>query len=526
MSRPVSPHDLPAWLERLPSRTERPRRRARLSSSTAPVVVGASALRIADVVRVATDSAEVVLDPDAQRRMSAARSVIERVLAQGKSVYGLNTGVGPQQKVAVQPAAQAHFNRLMILAHCVGHGEHAPVSFVRAAMLVRAHGLALGAAGVRPAIVETLLDALNAGVNPTVHLIGSIGQSDLAPMAEIARTLIAAGSDADLMARAGLPPLELAPGEALALISSNAFSVGIAALALARSVSALQALELSAALAFEGFVANVSALDPAVATLRPYDGIAQTVERLRELLDGGALLRATRAPRNLQDPLCFRTVPQTHAAAHHALDHTIALVETELRSAADNPAVLSREERAFSHGNHDITPVAVGLDYARLGLAQAITIANERIQKLLDSRFSGLPSGLRARDDLAEDGLAVIGHGATALAAECRLLAGPVTLEHTTSAAAEGIEDRVTLAPVAARRLYEMAGYAARLAAVELVCASQAVDLRGSHGELGRGTTIAYATVREHAPLTNAGDTPPGNLDPLVRWLESNPVTA
>lgn len=505
--------------------TERPSRQAEPSSSTAPVVVGASGLGIADVVRVATDAAEVVLDPGARRRMSAAKDVIERLLERGKNVYGLNTGVGPQYKVAVPPAEQARFNRLMILAHCVGHGDQAPSSFVRAAMLVRAHGLALGAAGVRPAIVEALLDALNAGISPTVHLIGSIGQSDLAPMAEIARALIGAGPDADLMARAGLHPLELGPGEALALISSNAFAIGIAALALARSVSALQALELSAALAFEGFVANVSALDPAVARLRPYDGIAQTIERLRGLLDRGALLRGTRTPRNLQDPLCFRTVPQTHAAAHHALDHAIALVEVELRSAADNPAVLAREDRAISNGNHDITPVAVGLDYARLGLAQVITIANERIQKLLDSRFSGLPSGLRARNDLAEDGLAVIGHGSTALAAECRLLAGPVTLEQTTSAAAEGIEDRVTLAPVAARRLFEMAGYAVRLAAVELVCATQAVDLRGRHSELGRGTTTGYTTVREHVRFTDAGHAPPDILDPLVRWLECVSVT-
>src|SRR5690349_324925 len=247
MSRPVPPRELTATLGRHPSRTERPYWHAEQSSSLAPVVVGASGLGISDVVRVATDAAKVVLDPDAQWRMSAARSVIERVLDRGKSVYGLSTGVGPQQKVAVPPAEQALFNRLMILAHCVGHGEHAPSSFVRAAMLVRAHGLALGAAGVRPAIVEALLDALNAGISPTVHLVGSIGQSDLAPMAEIARALIGAGPDADLTARAGLHPLELAPGEALALISSNAFGVGIAALALARSVSALWALELSAA---------------------------------------------------------------------------------------------------------------------------------------------------------------------------------------------------------------------------------------------------------------------------------------
>jgi histidine ammonia-lyase len=391
-------------------------------------------------------------------------------------------------------------------------------------MLVRAQGLALGGAGVRPEVVETLLDALNAGVNPIVHLIGSIGQSDLSPMAEIARCLIGAGPEAELMADAGLDPLVLAPREALALISSNAFSIGIAALALHRAKAALRALELAGALSFEGFVANVSALDPAVAVLRPHEGIASTIERLRDLLDGGALLRGIRAPRNLQDPLCFRNIPQTHSAARHALSHAIGLTEIELCSAADNPAVLVAQQSVFSNGNHDITPVAVGLDYVRLGLAQAITIANERIQKLLDSRFSGLPSGLRARDDLAEDGLAVIGHGSTALAAECRLLAAPVTLEQPTSSLAEGIEDRVTLAPIAARRLHEMAGHALRLAAVELICAAQAIDLRGNDS-LGRETTTAYAVVREHISFIDAGQTPIATLDPLVGWLEKPPAS-
>jgi histidine ammonia-lyase len=522
MSRPMPAHELASWLGRLPSRYEQPCWHAEPHAATAPVLVGASAVSVADVVRVATDQAKAVLDGAAHRRMSASRSVIERVLERGESVYGLTTGVGPQNTIDVVPAEQADFNRLMILAHCVSHGDQTPASFVRAAMFVRAHGLALGGAGVRPAVVETLLDALNAGVNPVVHLIGSVGQSDLSPMAEIARCLIGAGPDADLMAKAGLDPLVLAPREALGLISSNAFSVGIAALALDRAKAALQALELSAALCFEGFIANVSALDPAVATLRPHEGIATTIERLRELLAGGALLGGVSAPRNLQDPLCFRNIPQTHATAHHALSHAIGLIQTELCSAADNPAVLVDQERVFSHGNHDATPVAVGLDYARLGLTQAITIANERIQKLLDSRFSGLPSGLRARDDLAEDGLAVVGHGSTALAAECRLLAAPVTLEQTSSGLAEGIEDRVTLAPVAARRLHEMAGYAIRLAAVELICAAQAIDLRGNDSKLGRETTVAFANVRKHIPFIDAGQTPIETLDPLVRWLEDN----
>jgi histidine ammonia-lyase len=520
MSRPVSAGELTSWLNELPARDRSPYWQVESSSAGAgPVLIGEPALSIADVARVAVDRVEVGIDRAVGPRMTASRGTIDGALERGERVYGLNTGVGPQKRRTVAAEDQGEFNRLMILAHCVGHGDRAPESFVRAAMLVRAQGLALGAAGVRPAVVGALVDALNAGVHPTVHVIGSIGQSDLSPMAEIARALIGAGPDGHLMGDAGLRPLDLAPREALALISSNAFSVGVASLSLAAAGVALHSLELAAMLSFEGFLANVSALDRAVARLRPHDGMAETIDHLRGLLDRGALLLGTRAPRNLQDPLCFRNLPQVHASARHALSHAIGLVETELRSGTDNPAVIADEQRLLPNGNHDITPIAVGLDYARLALAQAITISNERIQKFLDPRFSGLPSGLRAHDDLPEDGLGVIGHGATALSAECRLLAAPVTLEQPSSAMAEGIEDRVTLAPVGARRLYDIAQHALRLAAVELVCAAQAVDLRGRSGELGSGTADTYRNIRQRIAFTGAGESPTDELEPLVDWL-------
>ncbi len=433
----------------------------------------------------------------------------------------MTTGVGAQKLVAVQVAEQAPFNRLMVRAHCVGHGELAPAQFVRAAMFVRSEGLAQAAAGARPEVVEALLAALNAGVAPSVHMLGSLGQSDLSPLAEIARALIGEGPDAAQLERAGLPALRLAAGEGLALISANAFAIGIAALASKRAERALKALELSAALAFEGFAANVCAIDPAVGSLRPHAGVEQTICVLRGLLSGGALLDGERPPRSLQDPLCFRVLPQTHGAARNALCHIRSTVESELRSASDNPAVLTADGRMLANGNHDSTALALALDHARLGLAQSVTIANERVQKLLDERFSGLPTGLCARRDLPDDGLGVVGHGACALAAEARLLAAPVTLEQPTSSAAAGIEDRITLAPVGARRLHEMAGYAIRLAAVELLCAAQAVDLAGVSGLLGRGAATAYDVVRSHAAFTGPGQAPPASLEPLIAWLET-----
>ena len=162
----------------------------RLEPRTSTVRIGAASIGVAEIVRVAEGGAQVVLDPDARSRMARSRRTLEDALACGTSVYGLTAGVGSQKTVSVSAGAQDEFNRLMILAHCVGHGDLAPARYVRAAMCVRAQGLAQGAAGSRPEIAEGLLAALNAQVVPSVHLIGSLGQSDLAPLAEIARALI------------------------------------------------------------------------------------------------------------------------------------------------------------------------------------------------------------------------------------------------------------------------------------------------------------------------------------------------
>jgi histidine ammonia-lyase len=264
---------------------------------------------------------------------------------------------------------------------------------------------------------------------------------------------------------------------------------------------------------------NVDAIHPAVGAVRPHGGTVETLQRLRLLLGDGALIGGTRAPRAIQDPLAFKVVPQTHGAARQALAECEARLRVELSSSGDSPLVLLDEERAISNGNHDIAPVAIALDYARLGLAQAITIANERIQQLLTARHNGLSTGLRQDPGLPEDGLGNLGQGAASLAGEARLLAQPVTLEQPTSAIAEGIEDRITMAPAAARRLHEMAGLALRLAAVELQCAAQAIDLRGHADALGAGTARAYAAVRRAVPFVAAGAAPDGDLDALTRWL-------
>jgi histidine ammonia-lyase len=434
--------------------------------------------------------------------MKRSREVIERALARGDAVYGVTRGVGALKTVGVDDDGQAAFNRALMVSHSVGYGPFAPAEFARAAMATRAAGLALGHAGVRPQVADALCAALNANVVPRLHTIGSVGQADLSQMAEIGLALTGQTNLEELRS-AGLEPLALAPREGLAILNSNAYSVGTGCLALERARVALSALELASALSYEAVLANVDALHPQITRVRPYPGAERARARILGLLEGGALGTGRTAPRNLQDALCFKGLSQTLGSAHDALDHLRQVLSIELASSGDSPLVLSGEDRAISTGGHEIAPVALALDYARLAMAGATTIAAERIQKLLDPQFTDLPAGLRLRPGDPHDGLAIVGHGAASIAAEARLLAQPVTLEQPTSSIAEGIEDRITMAPVGASRLHEMAGLIMRLAAVELFCAAQAIDLRGVVQDLGTGTAAAYRLARAHHP---AGD--------------------
>ena len=466
-------------------------------------------ITIDDVVAVASGQ-QTQLDPDCAHRLNAARNVVLRAAGEGVAVYGLNTGVGALKGVPVKQDEVRTFNRRLILSHRVSHGTPVSRSVVRAAMICRAQGLAVGGSGVRSAVIQALVDALNEDDIPMVRMIGSVGQGDLAPLAEVAETLIRRG-------------LVLEEGEALALLSANSFALGWAALALNRARRAIHALEMATALSMEGFLFNPSSIDPAVFVAHPSPELERSILRLRELLAGGALLEGRESPRLLQDPLSLRVAPQTHATAREARRHAVKVVERELASASTNP-LLTLDGRLLSVGNFDTSGLASALDYARIGLGHALTLSCERIQKLLSGWHSGMPTGLREREDLAEDALAMFGHGAAALAAEARLLAHPVSLELPTSSLAESVEDRVTLAPLGARRLDEQAGLALRIATIELICAAQAVDLRKRVPLLGERMRAMYAFVRSAIPFVRSGETPVTDLEDFVAALEREKI--
>jgi histidine ammonia-lyase len=469
------------------------------------IVLNGSGLVPEQVVAVARAGEAVELKPSAVGRMQRAREVADRALEDVAPVYGLSTGVGVRKRAQVAAAEQTAFNARLILNHLVGQGDPAPEDVVRATMLVLANVLARGASSAGPALAQRIVDALNERRHPSVRMLGSLGQADLAPMADLAHGLLEADG-------------ELRPGEGLALLNNNAFATGTAALAVADCTRLLDASLVAGALDLEGFAANLSIVDPAVARERPYAGIATTIAELRALLDGSDLF-ADGTARNLQDPLTFRCLPQVHGAALDALRFVRAQLEIELNAAQGNPLVDVATGRILSVGNFDALPLSAALDFMRIALAPVLTSANERLVKLLQAPLTGLPEGLSERAGSAEDSLSEYGPAGQALTAEARLLAQPVSFELASSAHAEGIEDRATMAPLSARRLAEMTSLGERIVAIELLVACQAADLRGHR--LGAGTERARALVRERVAFKREADPIPASLEPLRALVQS-----
>ena len=490
------------------------------------ISLNGSDLTVTQVVAAARHGETVALAPEALAAMRRSRAIVQDVLAGGEPVYGLTTGVGERKAYLLDPAERQRFNHRLVLNHRIAQGDAAPADVVRGAMLCLANSYAKGVTGVRPELAEMIVTLLNEGFAPPVRRLGSIGQGDLGPMADLAHGLIT---------RSGF---EVAENEGLALVSSNAFTTAWACLATADAEALLAVFDVAGALDLEAFGANVACLDPVIEQIRPFPGLAATLHQLRLLLAGSYLWQPG-AARFLQDPLTFRCLPQIHGAARDALGYVMSILQIELNSSQSNPVVVpatnepgnergnepgNEQGRIVSVGNFDIGHLAAALDFLRIALAPVVTSANERAVKLLQAPYSGLPAGLAAGAGSPDDALAELAVAGQAITVEARTLAHPVSYELASSVKGEGIEDRATMAPLSARRLADMIALSARVVAIELVVAAQAIDLRAP-GQLGLGTGRAYRMIRELVPFTQADGTLPADLEPLVELVTMGTLT-
>ncbi len=443
-------------------------------------------------MRVARQGEQVRLGAAASSQMAASRAVIDSAISEGRTVYGVTTGVGVRKLFEA-----ADHDAVVLRQHVTPHPPVASSDAVRGAALRLVNAVAAGRSPVRLEVAERYVAALNADTLPPLSVGGVIGIGDLSPLAELAIGVL------------GDTPL--AQGETIGLINQAAVSVSLSALALHDTIALLDTFDVALAMDFEALPANRSVLDELVEAARPYRGVATTLPRLRALLDGGEP-----GPVALQDPATFRGAPLVHAAARDALGFALQQLAIELNAHHANPYVDAAGGRVFSVGNWELQVLSTAIDLARIALAPVLTIACERSMKLLQASHTGLPEGLGAAVDSVQCGLSEHAFGLQSLTAEARLLAQPVSFELVSTTGAEGIEDRMTLLPLGARRLAEMVAIGRRIAAVSLLFSAQACDLRG--GLLGTGTSAAHSRIRSVAPFAGQYDDLP-SIEPIIALI-------
>ena len=457
------------------------------------------------VAAVARARLPATVTPAGRERNAAARAAATAHVRSGAPLYGVTTGVGPFLRRGV---ARDHPHRLL-RSHASGGGAALAPDLVRAAMVVRANQLAAGGAGVGDALLDALLAALNAGVTPVAHELGSLGTGDVTVLAEIAVALLGEGEAvlagrrmpaAAALAQAGLAPPALEPRDAIGFMSSNAATVGHAALAAVDVRCGLDAALTVAALSFAAVDADHDVLDARVHAARAHPGQVSVARRVRRTLGIGAAHRPRgRAGRAVHDPFGFRVQPQVDGAADDALGALERVLAVELNAAAENALAVGGDGVALSSGNFHTAALALALDGLRAALGQSASLSAARSSALLDGAVTGLAPALAAA--ASDSGAMMLEYPAHAAAADARWLAAPVSAQ--TAVVGAGLESHAAFTAHGARRTVEAAGRHLDAVAVELVLATRALRL-GGRAPAGGPAAAAYALAAERLPAALA----------------------
>ncbi|MEU4199704.1 histidine ammonia-lyase [Streptomyces sp. NPDC045470] len=487
------------------------------------VVLGTSGTTAQDVIAVARGAARIELSEEAMAAVAAARAVIDDLAAKPDPVYGVSTGFGALAVRHISPELRAQLQRNIVRSHAAGMGPRVEREVVRALMFLRLKTLASGRTGVRPLVVGTMAEILNAGITPVVHEYGSLGCSgDLAPLSHCALTLMgegeAEGPDGvvrpagELLAEHGIAPVELREKEGLALLNGTDGMLGMLVMACADLARLFTTADITAALSLEALLGTDKVLAPELHAIRPHPGQAASAANMLKVLAGSGLTghHQDDAPR-VQDAYSVRCAPQVAGAGRDTLDHARLVASRELAAAVDNPVVLE-DGRVESNGNFHGAPVAYVLDFLAVAAADLGSIAERRTDRLLDkNRSHGLPAFL-AGDPGVDSGLMIAQYTQAALVSELKRLAAPASVDSIPSSAMQ--EDHVSMGWSAARKLRTAVDNLTRVLAVELYAATRAVEMRA-------GLTPAPATRAVLDAVRAAGVQGPGEDRFLAPDLEA-----
>lgn len=487
-------------------------------------------LTLENIEEVARFFRPVELAGDATKNIEHSRKIVDEKTSQDKLCYSINTGFGDLCDVRISPKDLKKLQVNLLRSHAAGVGRPLPEESVRAMMVIRINTLLQGNSGVRLDVILLLIEFLNRRIHPCVPSQGSVGASgDLAPLAHMSLPLIGEGEvifegrkidAAEIFEQTNLKPLELQSKEGLALINGTSVMCGIGTLALLDAERLEKMAEISGTMSLEALKGTDGFLREELHKMRPHKGQITAAANMRKLIKGSGILEKYRDIGKIQDCYSVRCIPQVHGASRDTFSHVRRVLEIEVNSVTDNPLVVLETEEIISGGNFHGQPVALVMDFLGIALAEVANIAQSRVSRLINSRYTDLPAFLVKNSGL-NSGFMVAQYTMAALVSENKVLAHPASVDSIPTCA--GQEDHVSMGTIAARKAAEIAGNVMNVIAIELLAATQALDFLKPF-KSSECLEAVHALIRSKVPKLEEDRRIDLDLEKVVKLMKSEQI--
>ena len=489
------------------------------------VILTGETLTLDEVRRVVDDQETVDLSEETERTVMKSRETVETMVQKRKTMYGINTGFGKFSDVIIDETDLETLQLNLIHSHACGVGEPFSEKVSRAMLLLRANALLRGYSGVRPVLIRQMLALLNAGIHPVVPQQGSLGASgDLAPLAHLALPLLGEGdvvyqekrmSASEALVDVSLEPITLKAKEGLALINGTQAMTAVGVITCLEMEKLLYQSELIASMTLEGLYGIIDAFDHDVHRLRGHQEQIDVAAYIRETLEDSQFT-TRQGEKRVQDAYSLRCIPQVLGASWQTLNYVKEKLETEMNAVTDNPLIFSETDKAVSGGNFHGEPIAFAMDFLKLGIAEMANISERRIERLVNPQLNDLPPFLSPKPGL-ESGAMIMQYTAASLVSENKTLAHPASVDSIPSSANQ--EDHVSMGTIAARHALQMLGNARHVIAIELICAMQAVEYRGTD-KMAVRTKQFHDSARKIVPMISEDRVFAEDIKNMANWLK------
>ena len=494
------------------------------------VVLDGESLTIEGLMKVARNNEKIEVSPEGWNRIKKSRDVVKKLIKKKEKLYGVTTGIGELSEVFLTPEQVEQFQKYLIYSHAAGWGEPVAIDDTRAAIVTRINTHAKGYSGLRPVVVQTLIDMINKGVTPIMCQKGSVGASgDLAPMAQMALVPMGEGeafyqgkriSGKEAMDKAGIKTIKYEARDGLATINGSNVICGMGALQLYDAERLIKTSEIAAAMTIDALKCNMKAYDERIHKVRGYPGAIDCAENIRRITEGSEIL--AQKDKKVQESYSLRSTPQVIGAAKDTLKFCRKMFEVEMNAGADNPLFFEDDGGICLTGaNFQGTPLAFALEFLGIGLTTMCVISERRFNRLTNSNLSaGLPPFLTKGAGMFS-GVMLAQYTAASLVCENRVLSTPAATGSIPTAADQ--EDFVSMGMTTAIKTKQILENTYAVIGIELMGTTQAFDFRKPL-KPGKGCQAAYDLIRKHVDFLDEDRPLYNDITKMSELVKSNKI--